>query len=69
MIFQNVEIKSNLISKIILIFFSADSKILSVSLKKKKIFLRFCLCIFEGDTVKSDCPVQIFSKMMKYLMI
>ena len=23
-------------------------------------FLRFCLCIFENDTVKSDCPVQIF---------
>ena len=20
-----------------------------------KIFLRFCLCIFESDTVKSDC--------------
>ena len=29
---------------------------------------RFCLCIFESDTVKSDCPVQIFRKMMKYLM-
>ena len=24
--------------------------------------MRFCLCIFESDTVKSDCPVQIFSK-------
>ena len=22
--------------------------------------MRFCLCIFESDTVKSDCPVQIF---------
>ena len=22
---------------------------------------------FESDTVKSDCPVQIFRKMMKYL--
>ena len=21
--------------------------------------MRFCLCIFESDTVKSDCPVQI----------
>ena len=21
---------------------------------------------FESDTVKSDCPVQIFRKMMKY---
>ena len=28
--------------------------------------MRFCLCIFESDTVKSDCPVQIFRKMMKY---
>ena len=27
------------------------------------------MCIFEGDTVKSDCPVQIFRKMMKYLKI
>ena len=32
-------------------------------------FLRFCLCIFESDAVKSDCPVQIFRKMMKYLKI
>ena len=32
-------------------------------------FLRFCLCILENDTVKSDCPVQIFRKMMKYLKI
>ena len=31
--------------------------------------MRFCLCIFESDTVKSDCPVQIFRKMMKYLKI
>ena len=23
---------------------------------------------FETDTVKSDCPVQIFRKMMKYLI-
>ena len=29
----------------------------------------FCLCIFESDTVKSDCPVQIFRKMMKYIKI
>ena len=27
----------------------------------------FCLCIFESDNVKSDCPVQIFRKMMRYL--
>ena len=25
------------------------------------------MCIFESDTVKSDCPVQIFRKIMKYL--
>ena len=31
--------------------------------------MRFCLCIFESDTVKSDCPVQIFRKMIKYLKI
>ena len=24
---------------------------------EKKIFLRFCLCIFESDTVKDDCPI------------
>ena len=41
---------------------------LFVSLKKNNIFLRFCLCIFESDTVKRDCPVQIFRKMMKYLI-
>ena len=29
---------------------------------EKKIFLRFCLCNFESDTVKSDCR-------MKYLRI
>ena len=36
---------------------------------EKKIFLRFCLCIFESGTVKSDCPVQIFKKMMKCFKI
>ena len=29
--------------------------------------MRFCLCIFESDTVENDCPVQILKKMMKYL--
>ena len=24
--------------------------------------MRFCLCIFESDTVKNDCPVQILRK-------
>ena len=33
--------------------------------EKDKIFLRFCLCIFESDTVKSDCPMQIFRKIVK----
>ena len=37
--------------------------------EKNNIFLRFCLCIFESDTVKSDCPIQIFRKMIKYLKI
>ena len=31
--------------------------------KKNNIVLRFCLCIFESDTVKSDYPVQIFRKI------
>ena len=31
--------------------------------------LRFCLCICESDTVKSDCPMHIFRKIMKYLKI
>ena len=38
-------------------------------LKKNKIFLRVCLCFFESDTVKSNCPVQIFRKMIKYSKI
>ena len=33
--------------------------------EKKNIFE----VLFESDTVKSDCPVQIFRKMMKYLKI
>ena len=37
--------------------------------EKNNIFLRFCLCIIESDTVKGDCPVQIFRKMIKYLKI
>ena len=31
--------------------------------------MRFYLCIFESDTVKSDCPVQTFRKMVKYIKI
>ena len=25
------------------------------------------MCIFESDTVESDCPIQTFRKMMKYI--
>ena len=32
-------------------------------------YFRFCLCIFESDNVKSDCPVQVFRNIMKYLKI
>ena len=42
---------------------------LTYFVEKNNIFLRICLCIFESDAVKSDCPVQIFRKMMKYLKI
>ena len=58
-----------MISKMIFFILSADSKLSFVSLKKNNIFLKFCLCIFESDTVKNDCPVQIFRKIMKYLKI
>ena len=34
-----------------------------------RIFLRFCLCIFESDTVKNERPVQIFRKRMENLKI
>ena len=27
------------------------------------------MCIFERETVKSDCPVQVFRKMIKYIKI
>ena len=30
------------------------------SIEKNNIYMRFCLCIFESDTVKSDCPVSSF---------
>ena len=33
---------------------------------EKNIF-EVLMCIFESDTVKSDCPVQIFRKMIKCL--
>ena len=39
------------------LFFIRRLKILFVLLKNN-----ICLCNFESDTVKSDCPVQIFRK-------
>ena len=56
-IFQKVE-KKNLVSKIFFFILSTDS--IYYLFRWKKIFLRFCLCIFESDTVKCDYPVQIF---------
>ena len=46
------------ISKIVLLFNPPALNIICV-VEKSTIFLRFCLCIFESDTVKSDCPVHI----------
>ena len=38
---------------------------------EKKIFLRFGLCIFENDTVKSDCPmeenIEIFKDLIQFV--
>ena len=36
--------------------------------EKNNIFLRFCLCIFENDTVKSDCPMQESYEIFKDLI-
>ena len=48
---------------------SADSQTIICFVVKIFIFLRFSLYIFESDTVITDCPVQIFRKMKKYLKI
>ena len=58
----------------ILIFQKVGKKLISKNFclfypPKNCLFLRFCLCIFESDTIKIDCPVEIFRKMMKYLKI
>ena len=45
-----------------------DSKYYLFCLKKNNIFLRFCLCIFESDTVKSDCPMQENYEIFKELI-
>ena len=56
--------------KFISIFFLSMTLNIICLVDKKNIFLRFCLCIFKSDTVKSDCPVQIFfKKVIKYLKI
>ena len=33
------------------------------SVERNNTFLRFCMCILESDTAKSDCPIQIFRKL------
>ena len=53
---------------LVFIFYPRTLNIICL-VEKNDIFLRFCLCIFESDTVKSDCPVQIFRKMIKYFKI
>ena len=50
------------------IFYLPTLNIISLA-KKIIIFWRFCLCIFESATVKSNCPVQIFKKMINFLKI
>ena len=52
---MKVEKKINLIS-IFFLFYPPTLNIISF-VENNNIFLRFCLCIFESDTVKSDCPV------------
>ena len=37
--------------------------------EKNKYFFAALSMYFESDTVKSDCPVQIFRKIIKYLKI
>ena len=37
-------------------------------MEKKSIF-EVLFVYFESDTVESDCPIQSFRKMMKYLKI
>ena len=36
-------------------------------LRLKALILGAFLCIFESDTVKNDCPVQIFRKMINFI--
>ena len=57
-----------MISKIIFIFYLPTLNIICFVEKKENIF-EVLSVYFESDTVKSDCPVQIFRKMMAYLNI
>ena len=41
-----------------LLFYPPTLNIICFVEKKNSIFFRFCLCIFESDTVNSDCPMQ-----------
>ena len=54
--------------KIISLFYMPTLNIICFVENEYFFFLRFCLCIFESDTVKSDCLVQIFRKILKYLI-
>ena len=60
--------KKKIISEIFFLFYPPTLNIICL-VEKNNIFLRFCLCIFESETLKSNCPVQIFRKMIKYLKI
>ena len=54
-------------SEILFLFYPLTLNIICF-VQKNSIFLRFCLCIFESDTAKSDCSIKIFRKIMKYLI-
>ena len=48
-------------SKIIFLFYLLILNAICF-VEKTNIFLRLCLCIFESDNAKSDCPIQISRK-------
>ena len=55
-----------MVEKKIYFFFPPTLNIICFVEKKK--ILRFCLCIFESDTVKSDCPMQENYELFKDLI-
>ena len=63
-IFQKGEKKN---SKIIFLFYPPTLNTICF-LEKNNTFLRFCLCIFESDTVKKDCPMQENYEIFKDLI-